>query len=163
MSARARGRFVRLSGAIVAMLCIACSGSRKGGSEDAAVPVDTARRATTPDTPATPPYTTPASAPHIDAVVPESLSVQRNTMKELLIRGSGFAAGTPGRNTVMIGPIRLTQVPANAAGTEIRVVIPDRIVGQSEAPPRPVLPGTYPVTVETVAGTSNVVNVQVLP
>lgn len=153
-----------LYGGVVAVVLVACSRSRKPDAQDAAVPLDSATQKASVDTQTlTRPPTTASATPHIDAVIPDSVSVQRNSVKEVVIRGSGFAAGAPGRNTVTIGPLRLTQVPANAAGTEIRVVIPDRVVSQSEAPPRPLLPGAYPVTVENSAGTSNAVNVRILP
>jgi hypothetical protein len=156
---RMRRRGTRLATCLLVIAAIACSGTQRKAEREAAAPADSSSAAA----PGVPVVNAPMSRPHIDAVVPDSVSVQRHSVKELLIRGTGFAAGTPGRNTVMIGPIRLTQVPANAAGTEIRVIIPDRIVGASEAPPRPVLPGRYAVSVETAAGISNAVNVQVLP
>lgn len=149
----------RLATCVLVIGAVACSGAQRKAERAAAAPADSSPASAAGG----PAANAPTSGPHIDAVVPDSVSVQRHSLKELLIRGTGFAAGTPGRNTVMIGPIRLTQVPANAAGTEIRVVIPDRIVGESEAPPRPVMPGRYPVSVETAAGVSNAVNVQVLP
>jgi hypothetical protein len=82
---------------------------------------------------------------------------------EIVIRGSDFEPGTPGRNTVEMGPIRLTLVPANPSGTEIRFVIPDRYTTNSEAPPRALMPGTYQVTVRTSMGASNAVPMKVLP
>jgi hypothetical protein len=82
---------------------------------------------------------------------------------EIVIRGSGFDPGNPGRNTVALGPITLNQVPANQTGSEIRFVIPDRYATNNEAPPRPLGPGTYSVTVETVNGKSNSVSIRILP
>jgi hypothetical protein len=138
---------------------IGCSRAAKSTEEQAA-PKDSAQPAALPDSA---PIQSPRSAPHIDALVPDSARVARNSVVEIVIRGSGFEPGSPGRNTVALGPITLNQVPANQAGSEIRFVIPDRYATNNEAPPRPLAPGTYAVTVETVNGKSNSVSVRILP
>ena len=161
-----RSCIVRLPRVAAIAILVACGRTRQPGSENSALASDSTKQATTsesPKAPAPPPALPAVVKPHIDALIPDSVRVPPNSVAELVIRGSGFEAGSPGRNTVVIGPIRLAQVPANSAGTEIRVVIPDRIVGQVEAPPRPVLPGAYAVSVETTRGTSNFVNVRILP
>jgi hypothetical protein len=144
-----------------ALLLAACTSAGKGGEEAAATPKDTTPPATTPAETAR--IQTPRPTPHIDALVPDSARVAPNSVVEVVIRGSGFEPGSPGRNTVELGPIKLNQVPANQAGTEIRFVIPDRYTSNNEAPPRPLMAATYPVTVQTSNGKSNVISIRILP
>ncbi len=154
-----RNRTTRILALGTLLLWAGCSRAGKS-SEEQALPQDTSAAATQPDTAR---VQSPRATPHIDALVPDSARVGRFSVVEILIRGSGFAPGTPGRNTVDVGPIKLNMVPANAAGTEIRFVIPDRYATNNEAPPRPVAAGTFPVTVETSSGRSNAVSIRILP
>ena len=117
-----------------------------------------------------PPTSTPApatgkgaasSAPVVTALVPDSVRLSPNTISEIVVRGTGFAS--TGTNTVHIGPIVLRSVPGNAAGTEIRLVVPTRYTTNAEAPPRPLFPASYAVTVETGGHTSNSVMLKVIP
>ena len=117
-----------------------------------------------------PPTSTPApatgkgaasSAPVVTALVPDSVRLSPNTISEIVVRGTGFAS--TGTNTVHIGPIVLRSVPGNAAGTEIRLVVPTRYTTNAEAPPRPLFPASYAVTVETGGHTSNSVMLRVIP
>ena len=117
-----------------------------------------------------PPTSTPApatgkgaasSAPVVTALVPDSVRLSPNTISEIVVRGTGFAS--TGTNTVHIGPIVLRSVPGNAAGTEIRLVVPARYTANAEAPPRPLFPASYAVTVETGGHTSNSVMLKVIP
>jgi hypothetical protein len=152
-------------------MAIACQSAPREQSE--AVTVDTMAGVTpavapVPPTPAptpttTSPTTTPSStaAPAILALVPDSLRLAPNTISEMLVRGSGFSPS--GANTVRIGPITLTSVASNATGTEVRVTVPTRYSTNAEAPPRPLFPGDYPVTVETGGKTSNSKTLKVLP
>ena len=130
--------------------------------------------ASTPPAPASttpaPASTTPApttrggavtGAPVVAAVVPDSVRLSPNTISEIVLRGTGFAS--TGTNTVHIGPIVLRSVPGNAEGTEIRVVVPTRYTTNAEAPPRPLFPASYAVTVETGGRTSNSVMLKVIP
>lgn len=96
------------------------------------------------------------------ALVPDSVSARPNAFREISIRGSGFAAGAA-RHAVSIGPITLDGVPADAQGSEIRVVIPERFSGPGGGPPRPLLPGTYDVSVRLGERTSNSLSLRVLP
>ena len=121
-------------------------------------------------TPPAPASTTPApttrggavtGAPVVAAVVPDSVRLSPNTISEIVLRGTGFAS--TGTNTVHIGPIVLRSVPGNAEGTEIRVVVPTRYTTNAEAPPRPLFPASYAVTVETGGHTSNSVMLKVIP
>jgi len=141
------------------ILFAGCSRAGKSTEEQAA-PKDTSAPAAQPETAR---VQTPRAMPHIDALVPDSARVGRNSVVEIIIRGSGFEPGTPGRNTVELGPIKLNMVPANAAGTEVRFVIPDRYSTNNEAPPRPLAAGTYSITVETSNGRSNTVSIRILP
>ncbi|MDP1860340.1 MAG: hypothetical protein Q8K82_16805 [Gemmatimonadaceae bacterium] len=100
-------------------------------------------------------------APVVAALVPDSVRLSPNTISEIVVRGTGFAS--TGTNTVHIGPIVLRSVPGNAEGTEIRVVVPTRYTANTEAPPRPLFPASYAVTVETGGHTSNSVMLKVIP
>ncbi len=100
-------------------------------------------------------------APVVAALVPDSVRLSPNTISEIVLRGTGFAS--TGTNTVHIGPIVLRSVPGNAEGTEIRVVVPTRYTTNAEAPPRPLFPASYAVTVETGGHTSNSVMLKVIP
>ena len=100
-------------------------------------------------------------APVVAALVPDSVRLSPNTISEIVLRGTGFAS--TGTNTVHIGPIVLRSVPGNAEGTEIRLVVPTRYTTNAEAPPRPLFPASYAVTVETGGRTSNSVMLKVIP
>ena len=100
-------------------------------------------------------------APVVAALVPDSVRLSPNTISEIVLRGTGFAS--TGTNTVHIGPIVLRSVPGNAEGTEIRLVVPTRYTTNAEAPPRPLFPASYAVTVETGGHTSNSVMLKVIP
>lgn len=99
---------------------------------------------------------------HIDALVPDSVVAGPNRMSEIVIKGRGFRPAGSGTHLVRIGMIELRAVPANADGTEIRVVIPDR-ASVGGGPPQPIFPGKYDVTVSTERDTSNAVSLKVLP
>jgi hypothetical protein len=101
-------------------------------------------------------------AMRIDALVPDSVMFGPNRMNEIVIRGRGFRPAGTGTHLIRIGMIELPGVPANAAGTEIRVVVPDRAVMGGGAP-RPLFPGKYDVIVSTERDTSNAVPLRVLP
>ncbi len=105
---------------------------------------------------------TASRALRIDALVPDSVMFGTNRLNEITIRGRGFFPTGTGTHLVRIGMIELPGVPANAAGTEIRIVIPDRVTIGGGAP-RPVMPGKYDVIVSTVRDTSNAVSLRVLP
>ena len=102
-----------------------------------------------------------ATDPHIDTVRPDSVMLAPGAVVEVVIRGRGFEAGTPGRNTIQFGDATITNVPATADGKEIRLVIPDRVPVRGEAAPLPLEAGRYDLRVETSAGTSNRVSVRV--
>ena len=138
------------------------SAPREESDETTVVPPAAATPAPTTSTPA--PATgkgAASSAPVVTALVPDSVRLSPNTISEIVVRGTGFAS--TGTNTVHIGPIVLRSVPGNAAGTEIRLVVPARYTTNAEAPPRPLFPASYAVTVETGGHTSNSVMLKVIP
>lgn len=114
-----------------------------------------------PETPPPPTAGTPGEAPVLSSLVPDSVRLASGTISEVRLSGSGFAATAT--NTVHVGPIAIPMVPANAAGTEIRVVVPARYTTNAEAPPRPLFPGSYPVSVDNGGRRSNTVSLKVIP
>ena len=138
------------------------SAPREEPDETTVVPPAASTPAPTTSTPA--PATgkgAASSAPVVTALVPDSVRLSPNTISEIVVRGTGFAS--TGTNTVHIGPIVLRSVPGNAAGTEIRLVVPTRYTTNAEAPPRPLFPASYAVTVENGGHTSNSVMLKVIP
>lgn len=114
-------------------------------------------------TPAAPPPTTSTpepGAPVLSTVAPDSVRLSPNVVTEIVLRGSGFA--TTGTHTVHVGPIVIAQVPA-VSSTELRVVVPARYTTNAEAPPRPLFPGSYPVSVDVAGRRSNAVTLKVIP
>ena len=101
------------------------------------------------------------AAPHIDRVVPDSLLLAPGAVVEVVIHGSGFTGGTPGRNTIRFGDAEITGVPADDAGREIRLTIPQVMPSQGDAAPSPVESGRYTLRVENGAGVSNTVNLRI--
>jgi hypothetical protein len=87
-----------------------------------------------------------AAEPFIEAVRPDSVML---------------VPGAPGRNTIQFGDATITNVPASTDGTEIRLVIPDRVPLRGEAAPLPLEAGRYDLRVQTTSGTSNSVSVRV--
>jgi hypothetical protein len=101
------------------------------------------------------------ATPTIDSLRPDSVFVAPGAVVEIVVQGRGFVPGTPGRNTVRFGTVRLTSVPASDDGRVIRVVVPDRVPSGGEAAPVPLETGRYDIRVETSAGTSNAMVVRV--
>jgi hypothetical protein len=155
----------RVKVAIAALLLdsVACARPAQESTKDEGR-VDTLASPTTPrdSQPAPTPSPAPTSAPKIDRVVPDSARVG-SAVDEVRIFGTGFEPGRSGQNTVDVGPIHLTMVPANDAGTEIRITLPAETGGTAQTRPRRVLPGTYDVTVTTRAGVSNAIQLRILP
>lgn len=102
-----------------------------------------------------------ASTPTIDSLRPDSVFVAPGAVVEIVVQGRGFVPGTPGRNTVRFGTVKLTSVAASDDGRVIRVVVPDRVPSGGEAAPVPLETGRYDIRVETSAGTSNAMVVRV--
>lgn len=106
---------------------------------------------------------TVAAAPHIDRIVPDTVSAAPGTVVEVSIVGRGFVPGRPGMNTIDFAGMSITSVPSNSAGTEIRFAVPNEIRSTGEAPPMPIHPGSFTVRVRTDRGTSNSVSLMVTP
>ncbi len=102
-----------------------------------------------------------AASPTIEALRPDSVFVGPGAVVEIVVQGRDFAPGTPGRNTVRFGTVKLTNVPASDDGRVIRVVVPDRVPSGGEAAPLPLETGRYDIRIETSAGTSNAMVVRV--
>jgi hypothetical protein len=102
-----------------------------------------------------------SGTPRIDRVVPDSVVMAPGAVIEIVIQGSGFAGGTPGRNTVRFGETAIANVPANDNGNEIRFTIPESVPSRGDAAPMPLESGRYALRVVTDAGESNAVNVRV--
>jgi hypothetical protein len=103
----------------------------------------------------------PPAEPYIETVRPDSVMLAPGAVVEVVVRGRGFAPGTPGRNTIQFGDATITNVPASADGKEIHVMIPDRVALRGDAAPLPLEAGRYDLRVQTSAGTSNGVAVRV--
>jgi len=103
-----------------------------------------------------------SSAPRIERVQPDSLSMPSGAVVEVVIRGSGFVPGKPGRNTVQFGTVTVSDVPANDDGTEIRFVVPGVVPSGGEAAPLPLESGSYPIRIQTTSGSSNAVIVRIV-
>lgn len=101
------------------------------------------------------------ATPRIDGVSPDSVSMPAGAVVEVVIRGRGFVAGSPGRNTVLFGDVTFADVPASSDGRQIRFVIPDRVALRGEAAPLPLETGPYSLRVRTAGGVSNAVIVRV--
>ena len=97
----------------------------------------------------------------IDSARPDSLVLPYGGVVEVTLYGAGFVPGKPGQNTVHFNGTSLRQVPASSDGRQIVFAIPDRIRSGGEAPPSMLRAGSYSVSVETTAGTSNAVTIRV--
>ena len=103
----------------------------------------------------------PSGPPVIDSARPDSVLLPSGGVVQVTLLGSGFFPGKPGRNTVHFSNTALKLVPASSDGRQIVFAIPDVIARGGEAPPSPLRPGNYSVSVETSSGTSNAVTVRV--
>ena len=110
----------------------------------------------------TPATTTVASAatPTLASLTPDAISMMGGAITEIVAKGTGFEPGQPGKNTVEVGTIVLTSVPANAAGTELRFVVPESYSTGTGMPMR-TMSGSYKVVIRTSRGASNSVTLRV--
>jgi hypothetical protein len=99
--------------------------------------------------------------PVIESARPDSVVLPYGGVVEVTLAGTGFIPGKPGQNTVHFNGIALRLVPASADGRQIVFAIPDMINRGGGAPPSSLLAGSYSVSVETTAGTSNAVKIRV--
>jgi len=107
------------------------------------------------------PFRHGTTAPRIDGIDPDSVTMTAGAVVEVMIRGRGFAPGPPGRNTVQFGELSLADVPASGDGRQIRFVLPDRMPLRGDAAPLPLEAGRYDIRVRTARGVSNAVAVKV--
>jgi hypothetical protein len=99
--------------------------------------------------------------PHIDRLAPDSVMLASGLVVEVAVRGHGFAPGKPGMNTVTVGDVELTNVPANDDGTEVRFVVPERAPSRGDAAPLPIDAGSYDVRIRTAVGLSNAMRLRI--
>jgi len=101
---------------------------------------------------ATPSSASAAGRPIISSLAPDTVSVAPGESPEFTIMGAGFLMAPT--NTVVIGPVRVTQI-ASKDGSSLRVSLPDRIVSGGEAPPSDWSSGKYPIVVSNSSGQSD--------
>jgi hypothetical protein len=101
-----------------------------------------------------------ATAPIIDSVRPDSVTVPYGGVVEVTLYGRGFLAENPG-NTLHFDRAQLNAVKGAAGGRRISFVIPDQISSGGGAPPARLASGRYNISVETPGGVSNVVTIRV--
>jgi hypothetical protein len=92
--------------------------------------------------------------PEIVRVVPDSGLAGTAYPIRVTIEGEHFADST---NTVSFGGIEVPRVPATHSGTRIDLFLPKESPSVGEVPPAILQPGSYPIAVTTLAGTSNTV------
>jgi len=102
-----------------------------------------------------------SSTPVIDSARPDSVLLPYGGVVEVTLHGKGFVPGKPGKNTVHFDGTALRQVAASTDGNRLVFVVPDVINSGGEAPPMRLQSGDYPVSIETISGTSNAVTVRV--
>ena len=99
--------------------------------------------------------------PVLDTMRPDSVLIASGSVVEITLTGSGFRQGAPGENTVWFGSSAMRSVMSSHDGRRITFVVPDAMESGGEAPPARVMPGSYPVQVETATGKSNVLMLKV--
>lgn len=104
--------------------------------------------------------TVSSEPPIIERVVPASGPAGTAYPLQVTIEGRNFADSA---NTVTFGPVTLRGQPSSENGTRIVVHLPKEMPATGEAPPAVLQPGTYRITVSTVAGESNAVVFQLTP
>jgi hypothetical protein len=99
-----------------------------------------------------------ASVIRVISATPSSITIREGNPNELRIRGGGFGEDN---NTVMLGPITLTNVKSTENGTLLVIRVPDRVPSGGGAAPMPWTTGTYPLTVLTPRGASTPITITV--
>lgn len=110
-----------------------------------------------------PASTIATGAPALLRLAPETVDIGRGEIPTLVLTGRAFVPGgeggfgTGGGNTVRVGPLQLTGIPSDSAGTTIRFALPLSYNDSTlRGRPAAFIPGQYPVSVTTPRGTSNV-------
>lgn len=101
------------------------------------------------------------ASPVLESVMPDSVTLPSGGTAQITLTGTGFIPGEPGRNTVRFNGAVFRSVAASSDGRQIVFNIPDVISRGGGAPPSTLSAGSYGVSVETSAGTSNTVSVRV--
>ena len=96
-------------------------------------------------------------APVLDGIAPDSVLVSPGSVVEVVLSGTGFQA----QNTIHFAGTALRGVAASDDRRRITFAIPDAIEAGVGAPRAQLVAGSYPVRVETSAGTSNVLMLKV--
>jgi hypothetical protein len=101
------------------------------------------------------------AVPVLESVLPDSVVLPSGGTARVTLTGTGFSPGEPGRNTVHFSGAVFHSVAASSDGRRIVFDIPDMISRGAGAPPSTLSAGSYEMSVETIAGTSNSVTVRV--
>lgn len=108
-------------------------------------------------------------APTLADLAPDTVRLGPGQLPTLVLTGRGFVPGATGAlgaggNTVRVGRALFERLPANAAGTELRFVMPFTYTDTAvRNRPASFGPGQYPVTVLTAAGESNALLLTLIP
>lgn len=90
--------------------------------------------------------------PRLLRLVPDAVRLLPGNVTEIELQGANLDAAD---NTIRIGSLELGKVRSTVNGTRITVAVPDAVPSGGEAPPAPWIGGRYPVSVRTIAGTSD--------
>lgn len=101
-----------------------------------------------------------ATAPRLTRLRPDTLRIRDGGPNVLVLEGTGFDAT---QNIVVVGPVRLANVPSSAAGTRIEIYVPDRVVSAGGAPPALWERGRVLATVVTSRGQSSALPLEIVP
>ncbi len=99
--------------------------------------------------------------PVLESVHPDSVMLPSGGIAQVVLTGTGFIPGPPGRNTVHFNGAVFRSVAASADGRRIVFNIPDVISRGGGAPPSSLSAGSYSISVETDSGTSDGLTVRV--
>lgn len=98
--------------------------------------------------------------PEIVRVVPATGPAGVAYPLRVTLEGRHFADSA---NTVTFGPLTLRGLSSSDGGTRIVLHVPKEVPSTGEAPPAVLQPGSYRITVITVAGESNAAAFQLTP
>jgi hypothetical protein len=94
----------------------------------------------------------PQTVPVLTRVVPDSAPAGPDYPVQITLHGTGFA---PTGNSIAFGPVTIKDLPSSD-GTTITLMVPKEMVSTGEVPPMVLFAGTYPITVTTKFGSSNI-------
>jgi hypothetical protein len=102
-----------------------------------------------------------SALPLLESVVPDSVVLPSGGTARVTLTGTGFIPGEPGRNTVHFNGAIFRSIVASSDGRQIVFDIPDVVSRGGGTPPATLSAGSYDISVETSAGTSNARKVRV--